>query len=519
LEKILIANRGEIAVRIVRACRDLGVASVAVYSEGDRAAPHVRMADEAVPIGPSPPAESYLHIERLLNAARATGADAVHPGYGFLSENASFAMACRRAGLTFIGPSPGAIACMGDKVTARRTAIAAGVPVVPGTDEPFDVGTALDVVAAAAERIGYPLMVKAVAGGGGRGMRAVSRSEDLPGAVKAARSEAVSAFGDGAVFLERWLERPRHIEVQLLADQFGAIVPFVERECSIQRRHQKVIEESPSPAVAESLRARLAEAAVALATAAGYTNAGTVEFLVDRAGAFYFLEMNTRLQVEHAVTEMVAGVDLVTWQIRLARGDRLDLTTAVTMVPRGHAIECRVYAEDPYAGFLPSSGRITAFRMPAGPGLRDDSGVDVGSDVSVHYDPLIAKLIAWGEDRPQAIARMARAMCEIEVAGIHTSVPLFRWLLTQPAFIDGAYDTESLEALLHERRDEPCLPTESSHEEVAAIAAALYLAAVLHRVISPAGPDMRVSSQQLSGGRRPPPRGWLRTARLEAVGQ
>jgi acetyl-CoA carboxylase biotin carboxylase subunit len=476
LHKILIANRGEIAVRIIRACRDMGVASVAVYSDCDRAALHVRMADEACAIGGSPPGESYLRIDRIVDAARRTGADAVHPGYGFLAENEAFAAACRDANLTFIGPSPEAIELMGSKTAARRAALAAGVPVVPGTEEPLAADVPDAEIARLAEQIGYPIMVKAVAGGGGKGMRVVSRAEDLSSAIRGARSEAGAAFGDSAIYLERRISRPRHIEVQLLADHHGTVLPFVERECSIQRRHQKLIEETPSPVVAPELRARITSAAASVARSVRYTNAGTIEFLVDDDGRFYFLEMNTRLQVEHPVTEMVTGVDLVRWQIRIARGERLTLTAADTLTPRGHAIECRIYAEDPDSGFMPSPGRITSLRVPHGPGIRDDGGTEAGAEVPIYYDPMISKLIAWGEDRAQAIARMRRALREYEVGGIRTSVPFFRWMLGQPAFASAQFHTSYLDELLQQRQGEPFETLDPSLEEVAAIAAALHAA-------------------------------------------
>ena len=360
VSKVLIANRGEIAVRVIRACRDMGIATVAIYSECDRPALHVRLADEAWPVGPNPPRESYLRIDTIIDVAKQSGADAVHPGYGFLAENEDFARACRDAGLTFIGPTPEAIELMGSKTAARRAAIAAGVPVVPGTETPLGEDVSDAEVQRIAEGIGYPLMLKAVAGGGGKGMRMVASPDELAGALRAARSEAGSAFGDSAVYLERRLLRPRHIEVQLLGDHHGTVVPCVERECSIQRRHQKVIEESPSLAITPDVRRRLTGAAAAVARQVGYTNAGTIEFLLDEDGSFYFLEMNTRLQVEHPITEMVTGVDLVQWQIRIARGERLTLDPEALLVPRGHAIECRVYAEDPDNGFLPSPGRIVA---------------------------------------------------------------------------------------------------------------------------------------------------------------
>ena len=354
--KVLIANRGEIAVRIVRACRELGIPTVAVFSECDRHARHVREADQAVAIGPSEAAKSYLRIEGIVEAARRSGADAVHPGYGFLAENAAFARACRDAGLTFIGPSPDVIAMMGSKTAARNAAIRAGVTVVPGTEQPFDLRTPDETIAATADTIGYPVVVKAVAGGGGKGMRVVERADDLAAAIRTARSEAGAAFGDTSIYLERRIAAPRHVEIQLLGDCHGTVLPFVERECSIQRRHQKVVEESPSIAVDVDLRRRMAGAAAALARAVGYTSAGTMEFLLDADGSFYFLEMNTRLQVEHPVTEMVTGLDLVQWQIRIARGERLDIDPERALNPRGHAIECRIYAEDPDQGFMPSPG-------------------------------------------------------------------------------------------------------------------------------------------------------------------
>ena len=477
MRKILVANRGEIAVRVIRACRDMGLTSVAVYSEGDRTARHVRMADEACAIGASAPAESYLRIDRLLDAARRANADAVHPGYGFLAEQAPFAFACREAGLTFIGPTPEAIALMGSKTAARHAAIAAGVPVVPGTEQPFAADAPESAMASAAARLGYPILVKAVAGGGGKGMRRVDGPDDLAGAIRAARSEAGTAFGDSAIYFERRLLRPRHIEVQLLADQHGTVVPFVERECSIQRRHQKVIEETPSPAVSPDLRANLASATAAVARSVGYTSAGTIEFLVDEDGRFWFLEMNTRLQVEHPITEMVTGVDLVAWQIRIARGDRLDVDPVMAMTPHGHAIECRIYAENPDAGFLPSPGRITSLRVPGGPWIRDDSGAEPGAEVPIHYDPLISKLAAWGPDRVQARARMQRALREYDVLGIHTTVPFFRWLLNQPAFETASFHTGYLDEVLQQRQGEPFVTADADEEEVAAIVAALHMIA------------------------------------------
>jgi len=473
VKKILIANRGEIAVRVIRACRDMGISTVAIYSECDRAALHVRMADEAYAVGPNAPRESYLRIDRIIDAARRSGADAVHPGYGFLAENEDFAAACRDAGLTFIGPSPEAIAMMGSKTAARQAAIKAGVPVVPGTEEPLADTVPESEVLAIANRIGYPLMLKAVAGGGGKGMRSVASSDELPGALRAARSEASSAFGDSAVYLERLILQPRHIEVQLLGDHHGTVLPFVERECSLQRRHQKVVEESPSMAVRPDTRRAITSAAAAVARAVGYTNAGTIEFLMDEAGAFYFLEMNTRLQVEHPVTEMVTGLDLVAWQIRIARGEPLTLDPEALLTPRGHAIECRVYAEDPDSGFMPSPGRITGLRVPQGPGVRDDSAAYEGGEVPIFYDPMISKLIAWGESRPHALARMRRALAEYEVRGIKTTIPFFKWILDDEDFVAGRFDTGFIDRKLAARHGRELQEARDEHYEMAAIAAAL----------------------------------------------
>jgi acetyl-CoA carboxylase biotin carboxylase subunit len=502
VKKLLIANRGEIAVRIIRACRDVGVAPVAVYSECDRLAPHVRQADEAYPIGGSAPRDSYLRIDRLIDAARRSGADAVHPGYGFLSENEAFARAVRDAGMTFVGPTPEAIALMGSKTAARRAAQRAGVPVVPGTADPVDVNASDDVVAELAESVGYPLLVKAVSGGGGKGMRSVEGRPELAGAVRAARSEAGTAFGDAAVYFERRLTRPRHIEVQLLADEHGAVVPFVERECSIQRRHQKVLEETPSVAVSSNLRRAITSAAAAVAASVGYTNAGTIEFLLDEDDRFYFLEMNTRLQVEHAITEMVTGVDLVAWQIRLARGERLDLDANRLLAPSGHAIECRIYAEDPDNNFLPSPGRILRLRAPDGPGIRDDSGAAAGLDVPIFYDPMISKLVAWGGDRPQAIARMRRALAEYIVAGIRTTVPFFAWLLEQPDFVDGRFHTAYLDDVLSSRQGRPFVEPTPEVEDVAVIAAALtrLMPTAAATTSADAGPAPRWRAQARSEG-------------------
>ncbi len=482
--KILIANRGEIAVRIIRACREMGLPTVAVYSDSDRTARHVREADQALHIGPSEAAQSYLRIDAIIDAARRSGADAVHPGYGFLAENAAFAAACRDARLIFIGPSAEAIAMMGSKTAARDVARKAGVPVVPGTEQPLDEGASDQEVARIADGVGFPLLVKAVAGGGGKGMRTVEDRASLRSAIEAARSESRSAFGDGSIYLERRLVRPRHIEVQLLGDQHGTIVPFVERECSIQRRHQKVVEESPSIAVTPALRRRIAEAAASVARAVSYANAGTIEFLLDEDGSFYFLEMNTRLQVEHPVTEMVTSTDLVHWQIRIARGERLDVDPEQALAAHGHAIECRIYAEDPDLGFMPSPGLIRGLRPASGPGVRDDGGVSVGYTVPVFYDSMIAKLIAWGGSRGDAVDRMSRALREYEVLGIRTTIPFFLWLMRQPDYVAGRYDTTYLDRLLVERRGESFSELTSSDEEIASIATALdaYLRATAHAV-------------------------------------
>jgi acetyl-CoA carboxylase biotin carboxylase subunit len=451
LDKVLVANRGEIAVRVVRACREMGIRSVAVFSEADRDALHVRLADEAVPIGPAPSRESYLSIDRVLDAARRTGARAIHPGYGFLAENAGFARACEEAGVVFVGPRSETIALMGEKTSARREAVAAGVPVVPGTLEPIGDEA---VLAREAERIGYPVMLKAAAGGGGKGLRLVATPADLLAALARARSEAKGAFGDESVYLEKAILRPRHVEIQVLGDRHGNAVHLFERECSIQRRHQKVVEESPSPLLTPQLRERMGSLAVALARRVGYVGAGTLEFLVDAERNPYFLEMNTRLQVEHPVTEMVTGVDLVKAQLRIARGEALPLRQE-EIVQRGHAIECRVYAEDPDAGFLPSPGRILALRVPGGPGIRDDSGVYEGAEVPIHYDPLVSKLVAWAETREDAIARMRRAVGEYRVLGIKTTLPFFERVLAHPDFVAGSFDTSFVDVVLAARDGRP----------------------------------------------------------------
>jgi acetyl-CoA carboxylase biotin carboxylase subunit len=436
---VLVANRGEIALRIIRACRGLGIRPVAVYSDADANAPHTRAADQAVHLGPAPAAQSYLSIDRVLQAARSVGAEAIHPGYGFLSENWRFAEACRAAGIAFVGPPAEVIRAMGEKTEARRRMAAAGVPVLPGSD---GLVASAEEARSAAAAIGYPVMLKAAAGGGGIGMALVADAGRLAPAFAAAQRRAESAFGDGAVYLERALETPRHVEVQVLADDHGTLHLY-ERDCSIQRRHQKLVEESPAPALPAGLAARLHEAGVRAARVAEYRNAGTVEFLVD-GEAFYFLEMNTRLQVEHPVTEEVTGLDVVQAQFRIAAGDRLGLTQAAIPL-RGAAIECRIYAEDPERGFLPSPGTITALELPTGPGIRHECGVEVGSVVSVHYDPLLAKIIAAGADRAEAIQRLAAALDAYRVDGVRTTVLLHRRILAHPDFRQGAVHTRFLE--------------------------------------------------------------------------
>ena len=440
LEKVLVANRGEIALRVIRACRELGIGAVAVCSEADRRAAHVLAADESVVLGGAAASESYLRADRLIEAALARGCDAVHPGYGFLAERASFAAAVEAAGLVFVGPTSSAIEAMGDKTRARQAMMAAGVPVVPGTAEAMVDAAAAE---AAAEGIGYPVMLKAAAGGGGKGMRVVRERSELASSFEAASREAKAAFGDGSVYLERFLDGPRHIEIQVLADAHGGTVHLGERECSIQRRHQKMIEEAPSAAVTPEIRAAMGAAAVAAAEAVGYRSAGTVEFLF-QDGEFFFLEMNTRIQVEHPVTELVTGVDLVQWQLRIAGGERLDFGQADVRWT-GHAIECRITSEDPANGFLPSTGRIEQLSVPGGPGIRWDGGVQEGDEVSLHYDPMLAKLIAHAPTRELAIDRMLRALGELRVVGVETSAPYHRRVLEEADFRAGRIDIRYVE--------------------------------------------------------------------------
>ena len=441
-KKVLVANRGEIAVRIIRACREIGIDTVAVYSEADRRALHVRYADEAYLLGPAPSRESYLRGDKIIDIARKSGADAVHPGYGFLAERDDFAAACEDACIAFIGPKPSAIAAMGDKAEARATVIKAGVPIVPGTE---DVGNMTDdELLRIAPQIGFPLLIKATAGGGGKGMREVKNIEEMSVLLQSARREAESAFGDGNVYLEKLVEGARHIEIQILADSQGNVIHLGERECSLQRRHQKLLEEAPSSALDEELRERMGMLAVKAAQAVNYLNAGTIEFLLDKDKNYYFLEMNTRLQVEHPVTEMVTGIDIVKEQIRIARGRALSYKQADVRF-NGHAIECRINAEDPYNDFIPSTGRITHSLLPTGPGVRVDTGVYPGFEITPFYDPMIAKLIVWGETRAQAILRMRRALEEYRIVGVRTNIPFHQTMMDSHRFMAGQYDTRFVE--------------------------------------------------------------------------
>jgi acetyl-CoA carboxylase biotin carboxylase subunit len=464
IESVLVANRGEIAVRIIRACRELGIRAVAVYSDADRLAAHVLAADAAYPIGPAPSAESYLRAERLIEVARRAGCDAVHPGYGFLAERAFFADLVEQAELTFIGPPASAIAAMGDKTEARRRMLAANVPVVPGATEPVADAAA---AASVARELGYPVLLKAAAGGGGKGMRVVRTAAELPRAFTGAAHEAQSAFGDSRLYIEKFLERPRHIEIQVLADAHGNVLHLGERDCSVQRRHQKMIEEAPSPAITAEMRARMGATAVAAARAVGYRNAGTIEFLF-LDGEFYFLEMNTRIQVEHPVTELVTGIDLVQWQLRIAAGEPLPFAQS-DIAPHGHALECRITSEDATQGFLPSTGRITVLDVPAGPGVRWDGGVLAGSEVSRYYDPLLGKLIVHATDRDAALERMARALAELRIHGVATTVPFHRRVLQEPDFRAGDVNIRYID-------DHPELLAHGADERTlraAAVAAAL----------------------------------------------
>lgn len=437
IKKVLVANRGEIALRVMRTCKEMNIATVAIYSTPDANSPHVLFADESIHVGEAASSESYLVIENVIRAAKQTSADAIHPGYGFLSENSKFAERCKSEGIIFIGPSPNSIELMGDKTAARELMGKAGVPFPPGTENAMeDVNEALEK----AREIGFPVLIKAAAGGGGKGMRIVESESEFTGSVKAAKSEAKNAFGDDRVYVEKYLEEPRHIEFQILADQHGNVIHLFERECSIQRRHQKVIEEAPSAVLDNNLRNKMAEAAISAAKACDYEGAGTIEFLVDKHAKFYFLEMNTRLQVEHPVTEYVTGVDLVEHQIRIARGEKLSLTqNDVTL--NGHSIECRIYAEDPADNFLPSTGKLQRHRIPSGPGIRVDSGVEENMEITINYDPMISKLSVHAADRQKAIAKMLRALDEYEVSGCKTTIPFCKFTLNHKTFASGTYDT------------------------------------------------------------------------------
>jgi len=469
ISKILIANRGEIAVRIIRGCRESGITTVAVYSEADVLSLHVRFADEAYEIGPAPSRESYLNQEKIIDAAKKSGADAVHPGYGFLAENPEFAQRVQQAGIIFIGPPPEAMRLMGDKTAARQRMLEVGVPIVPGTDEALkDEQEAVAI----AQEVGFPVLLKAAAGGGGKGMRVVEEKDGVVSAFRAAKSEAESAFGDGRIYVEKHLKGPRHIEFQILADSHGNVIHLGERECSIQRRHQKIIEEAPSCVLTEDLRQEMGEAAVKAAKACGYENAGTIEFMLDKQN-FYFLEMNTRLQVEHPVTEMVTGLDLVKEQIRIAAGEKLPYKQRDIKIS-GHAIECRIYAEDPRNDFLPSTGRITHLMPAAGPGIRDDNGFCAGSEVSVYYDPLLAKLIAWGRDRKEAIMRMHRALREYQVYGVETSIPFCQMVMQHEGFVSGEFDTHFVEQEFLHRPDLLDCMGELPEKEAAILAATIF---------------------------------------------
>jgi acetyl-CoA carboxylase biotin carboxylase subunit len=506
-KKILIANRGEIAVRVIRACRELGITSVAVYSDVDRASLHVLKADEAYHIGLPAAAESYLNIEKILDVARRSGADAIHPGYGFLSENAQFVQACKQLGVKFIGPTAAAMEMMGSKTRARQEMEKAGVPCVPGTSRGLDSAEQAEQVAS---QIGYPVMLKAAAGGGGKGMRLVHTCEELKAALEAAQSEAQRSFGDGEVYIEKAIINPRHIEMQVMADEHDNTVYLGERECSIQRRHQKVLEESPSPLVDPDMRRRMGEVAVRVAKTAGYTNAGTVEFLVDERKNFYFLEMNTRLQVEHPVTELITGLDLVHLQIRIAAGEKLPFSQEDVHL-RGHAMECRIYAEDPDNNYFPSPGKITLLLAPAGPGIRRDSGMYEGWTVPVDYDPLLAKVIGYGTDRPQAISRLLRALNEYFVGGIKTNISLFRRILNDAEFQAGKLDTGFLDRLLKSTTTD----LKGEDASVAAIAAGLFAILDPESTVVSSGTARSNGTSGVGAGAA----SWKRVGRAEALRQ
>jgi len=502
--KILIANRGEIAVRILRACRELGIRCAAVFSEADRKSLHVRLADEAYPIGPAPSRESYLCIDKIIDVARRSGCDAIHPGYGFLAENAALPRACAEVGITFIGPSAEAMEALGSKTAGRQLARRSDVPTVPGANDPIENP---DNAQALSQNMGYPVLLKAVAGGGGKGMRVVTRDAEFASAWRDASSEALNAFGDARLYLEKYLERPRHIEIQILADAHGRVVSLGERECSVQRRHQKVIEEAPSLVITPELRKKMGDAAVRLARAGGYVNAGTVEFLVDAHLNYYFLEVNTRLQVEHPITEQVTGLDLVKLQIAIAAGHRLPFAWE-TITPRGHAMEVRLYAEDPDNNFFPSPGKILSQHAPSGPGIRLDEGVYEGWTVPMDYDPLLSKLIAWGNSREETIARLRRALQEYTVTGIKTNAGLFRRILAEPDFLRGEIHTKWLDELLQRTPSVAASTDESAHADRAAdtasIAAALWQAKHSEKPSGPSasGQDSSQPSRWKQEGRR-----------------
>jgi acetyl-CoA carboxylase biotin carboxylase subunit len=501
-KRVLIANRGEIAVRVIRACREMGIESVAVFSDVDRKALHVRKADYAYHIGPAAASESYLNIPKILDVARRSEAEAIHPGYGFLSENAAFARACRDAGIKFIGPSPESMEMMGSKTRARQNMRRAGVPFVPGSER----GLELEAAERLAEQIGYPVMLKAAAGGGGKGMRMVSSPDELRSAYDNARSEAQRAFGDNEVYLEKLIINPRHVEMQIFGDEHGNLVYLGERECSVQRRHQKVLEESPSPIVDQDMRRRMGEIAVRVGKAAGYYNAGTVEFLVDQDRSFYFLEMNTRLQVEHPVTEFVTGLDLVHLQMHIAAGEKLPFGQEEVQL-RGHAIECRIYAEDPDNSFFPSPGQITRLISPSGPGIRRDSGMYEGWTVPLDYDPLLAKLVGYGETRDQAIHRLLRALYEYFVGGIKTNISLFRRILKDPDFQAGNIDTGFLDRLLIKPSNE----TDVRRPIIAALGAAIFA------TMEPKATLQNGNGAMGTNGNASAPSNWKRAARSEAL--
>ncbi len=503
-DKILIANRGEIAVRVMRSLKEMGIPTVAVYSKADRQALHVRMADEAVCVGPAASTESYLRIDKIIEVCHMTGATAVHPGYGFLSENADFARACAQSGINFIGPSPEAIEAMGEKTQARELMQKTGVPLVPGTPEAVEEATQ---ALAAAEEMGFPVLVKAAAGGGGKGMRRVDRAADFVDAFEGARREAKSAFGNGDVYVEKFVVNPRHVEIQVLADRAGHTIHLYERDCSIQRRHQKIIEETPCPVLSESTRQQMGEVAIEAAKAVDYEGAGTVEFLLDSDENFYFLEMNTRLQVEHPITEMITGIDLVKWQVKIAAGQSLDI--AQDEVRRhGAAVECRIYAEDTENGFRPAPGPVVEIVSPQGPGVRDDGGVYSGSVVPVHYDPMISKLVAWGEDRDEALARMRRAIDEYVIVGLTTNLEFHREVLEHPDVVSGEYDTQFVADWLEER-DGPA----TNYDELAELAAVLAVHRRDERL------EKSTSVGQGATGKGRPASHWKKLGRLRQLGR